>query len=121
MLFCRRSTVDRALTSGPIRAASVEANLDASLNFELQAYGLHIVNTTIDLCSLVAGLLCPLPQYDFVGSATIPLSQAIGGDINLPGIAYWIPNLDASANSAARPVPWLASCALTKCLPEQSA
>lgn len=67
------------------------------LNFDLTAYGIHAINTTIELCSLLGGILCPLPQYDFVGSATIPLPASVGEDIDIPGIGYWIPDLEATA------------------------
>lgn len=78
-------------------AASVGENLNAILNFDLTAYGIHAINTTIELCSLLGGILCPLPQYDFVGSATIPLPASVGEDIDIPGIGYWIPDLEATA------------------------
>ncbi|GAA5992315.1 hypothetical protein JCM10908_000421 [Rhodotorula pacifica] len=80
-----------------ISAASVGDNLNANLNFDLTAYGIHAINTTVELCDLLGGILCPLPQYDFVGSATIPLPESIGRDINIPGIGYWIPDLEATA------------------------
>ncbi|GAA5953151.1 hypothetical protein JCM21900_006122 [Sporobolomyces salmonicolor] len=80
-----------------ISAASVEANLDAILNFELVAYGIHAVNTSINLCEVLSGVLCPLPQYDFVGSATLPLPSSVTGKIKIPGIGYYIPDLEATA------------------------
>ncbi|GAA6063378.1 hypothetical protein JCM10212_000317 [Sporobolomyces blumeae] len=80
-----------------ISAASVEANLDAILNLELVAYGINAVNTTLNLCDLLSGLLCPLPQYHFVGSATIPLPSSVTGNINIPTIGFYIPDLEATA------------------------
>ncbi|GAA5891033.1 hypothetical protein JCM5296_007357 [Sporobolomyces johnsonii] len=80
-----------------ISAASVEANLDAILNFELVAYGIHAVNTSLNLCQLLSGVLCPLPQYDFIGSATLPLPASVTGKIKIPGIGYKIPDLEATA------------------------
>ncbi|GAA5824585.1 hypothetical protein JCM11251_000485 [Rhodosporidiobolus azoricus] len=80
-----------------ISAASVEANLNPILNFELIAYGINAVNTSINLCDLLGGVLCPLPQYDFVGSATIPLPSIVAGKVNIPGIGYVIPDLEATA------------------------
>ncbi|GAA5871275.1 hypothetical protein JCM3774_000898 [Rhodotorula dairenensis] len=80
-----------------ISAASVSENLNANLNFDLTAYGINAINTTVELCSLLGGILCPLPQYDFVGSATIPLPPSVGQDINIPEIGYWIPDLEATA------------------------
>ncbi|KPV77691.1 uncharacterized protein RHOBADRAFT_41687 [Rhodotorula graminis WP1] len=80
-----------------ISAASVDPNLNAKLEFSLDAYGIDAVNTTIDLCSLLGGILCPLPTYDFVGSATLPLPAEVGDSIDIPGIGYWIPDLEATA------------------------
>ncbi|GAA5852847.1 hypothetical protein JCM8547_004704 [Rhodosporidiobolus lusitaniae] len=80
-----------------ISAASVEANLNPILNFELVAYGINAVNTSINLCDLLGGVLCPLPQYDFVGSATIPLPSLVAGKVNIPSAGYWIPDLEATA------------------------
>ncbi|GAA5907949.1 hypothetical protein JCM6882_001536 [Rhodosporidiobolus microsporus] len=80
-----------------ISAASVEANLNPILNFELIAYGINAVNTSINLCDLLGGVLCPLPQYDFVGSATIPLPSIVAGKVDIPGIGYVIPDLEATA------------------------
>ncbi|GAA6012902.1 hypothetical protein JCM11491_006219 [Sporobolomyces phaffii] len=80
-----------------ISAASVEPNLDAKLNLELIAYGINAVNTTLNLCELLSGVLCPLPQYDFVGSATIPLPNSVTDSINIPGIGFYIPDLQATA------------------------
>ncbi|BGP00185.1 hypothetical protein NBRC10513v2_004409 [Rhodotorula toruloides] len=80
-----------------ISAASVESNLNANLQLGLVAYGINAINTTIQLCDILGGVLCPLPQYDFVGSATIPLPTSLAGNIDIPGAAYWIPDLEATA------------------------
>ncbi|GEM07882.1 DUF907 domain protein [Rhodotorula toruloides] len=80
-----------------ISAASVESNLNANLQLGLVAYGINAINTTIPLCDILGGVLCPLPQYDFVGSATIPLPTSLAGTIHIPGAAYWIPDLEATA------------------------
>ncbi|GAA6057551.1 hypothetical protein JCM3770_000251 [Rhodotorula araucariae] len=80
-----------------IAAASVDANLNAKLEFSLVAYGINAVNTTIDLCTLLGGILCPLPTYDFVGSATLPLPAEVGDSIDIPGAGFWIPDLEATA------------------------
>lgn len=62
---------------------------------------MHVLNETIHLCDLVGGILCPLPQYQFIGSATIPLPASIGKDVNIPSVGYWIPNLEATATGKA--------------------
>lgn len=78
-------------------------NLNANLNFDLTAYGINAINTTVELCSLLGGILCPLPQYDFIGSATIPLPPSVGRDIDIPEIGYWIPDLEATATGQSLP------------------
>lgn len=102
-LFSRRKKGGRLLTFVPIdddSAASVEPNLNANLQLGLVAYGIHAINTTIQLCDILGGVLCPLPEYDFVGSATIPLPASLAGNIDIPGAAYWIPDLEATAYGA---------------------
>lgn len=92
---CAASSTKTKLTSTFARPA------DAKLEFSLNAYGIDAVNTTIDLCSLLGGILCPLPTYDFVGSATLPLPAEVGDSIDIPGIGYWIPDLEATATGAS--------------------
>lgn len=92
---CAASSTKTKLTSTLARPA------DAKLEFSLDAYGIDAVNTTIDLCSLLGGILCPLPTYDFVGSATLPLPAEVGDSIDIPGIGYWIPDLEATATGAS--------------------
>ncbi|ORY42131.1 hypothetical protein BCR35DRAFT_311286 [Leucosporidium creatinivorum] len=80
-----------------ISAASVESNLGAVLSLQLEAYGIDAVNTSINLCDELGGLLCPLPVYDFVASATLPLPSLVQNSVNVPGIGYKIPDLEATA------------------------
>lgn len=47
--------------------ASIEPNLNVSASLFLNAYGNTIFNETIELCDLVAGVLCPLPMINFTG------------------------------------------------------
>jgi len=47
--------------------AAVESNLNVSANIYLNAYGMQIVNETVDLCSYFQGVICPLPQVNFTG------------------------------------------------------
>ncbi|EIN11323.1 TRP-domain-containing protein [Punctularia strigosozonata HHB-11173 SS5] len=78
-----------------ISAASVVSNLNVSANLFVNVYGMHPVNVTIDLCSILDGLLCPLPTYNFTGATSIPLPSSVDVASNLPGIAYKIPDLEA--------------------------
>ncbi|KAI5477916.1 hypothetical protein MNV49_005809 [Pseudohyphozyma bogoriensis] len=80
-----------------ISAEQANPNLDASLEFQLEAYGINAVNVSFNLCDELGGVLCPLPTYDFVGSATIPLPSSVTDKIKLPGIAFVIPDLQATA------------------------
>ncbi|EGN99900.1 hypothetical protein SERLA73DRAFT_180185, partial [Serpula lacrymans var. lacrymans S7.3] len=74
-----------------ISAASVEPNVNVTANLVLNVYGMHLVNFTLDLCSLFNGALCPLPQYNFTGSDSLQLPASLGVSGRIPGIAYQIP------------------------------
>ncbi|KAF7321286.1 MFS general substrate transporter [Mycena kentingensis (nom. inval.)] len=80
-----------------ISAASVAKNVSVNANIVLQAYGLGLVNITVDLCDLLGGALCPLPMYHFAGSQTISLPQTLGVSKRIPKIAFQIPDLEAFA------------------------
>ncbi len=43
-------------------ASKAEVEVD-----EFNAYGIDIVNQTVDLCSYFEGVICPLPQVNFTG------------------------------------------------------
>lgn len=62
---------------------------------QLNVYGMHPINLTIDLCSLLHGALCPLPMYNFTGMDSIPLPSSLNVASKIPGIAYKIPDLEA--------------------------
>lgn len=55
---------------------------------------MHPVNITIDLCGILNGALCPLPQYNFTGWDSIPLSTYVDVSGKIPGIAYQVPDLE---------------------------
>ncbi|KAK7461003.1 hypothetical protein VKT23_008930 [Stygiomarasmius scandens] len=78
-----------------IIAASVEANVNVSANLLLNVYGMKPVNLTIDLCNILGGALCPLPQYNFNGSDSLTVPDEFTSHI--PGIAFKIPDLEAFA------------------------
>jgi len=78
-----------------IVANSVQNEVDALINFQLTAYGLNPVNLTVNLCSIGGGVLCPLPAYNFNGTASYFLPDSFLDDI--PEIAFYLPNLEAVA------------------------
>ncbi|KAJ7497191.1 hypothetical protein FB451DRAFT_1210438 [Mycena latifolia] len=80
-----------------ISAASVEANVNVSANILVNVYGITAVNVTIDLCNILAGALCPLPQYNFVGSQAISLPDSLGVSNRIPALAFIVPDLEAYA------------------------
>jgi len=47
--------------------ASVEEDLNVSANIYINAYGMDILNETLNLCDILGGVLCPLPQVNFTG------------------------------------------------------
>ncbi|BEJ11746.1 hypothetical protein CspHIS471_0202060 [Cutaneotrichosporon sp. HIS471] len=75
--------------------ASIQSNLNVSASLYLNAYGLAIFDQEINLCELVSGVLCPLPQVNFTGFGTYPLPDGIQSQI--PALAWTVPNLEAYA------------------------
>ncbi|KAJ7901723.1 TRP-domain-containing protein [Mycena olivaceomarginata] len=80
-----------------IAAQSVDSNVSVSANILVNVYGLTPVNVSIDICSLLSGVLCPLPQFTFNGSQSLALPSKLGVANRLPGIAFAIPDLEAYA------------------------
>ncbi|KZV68553.1 TRP-domain-containing protein [Peniophora sp. CONT] len=80
-----------------ISAASVQTNVSVRANLALDDYGSSPVNVTLDLCSLLDSVLCPLPLYNFVGYDVIPLPDSIDLSSLIPPIAYVIPDFEAVA------------------------
>ncbi|KAJ9114566.1 hypothetical protein QFC20_001440 [Naganishia adeliensis] len=98
-----------------ISAASVEPNLNISANIYAVAYGMQLLNYTVNLCDYLEGVLCPLPQINFTGKSlsmrcteeesnvcsvligfgTLPIPEDVLGDI--PSLAWSVPNLEAYA------------------------
>jgi Transient receptor potential (TRP) ion channel/ML-like domain len=74
-----------------------EPNVNVSANIQLNVYGMHPFNFTIDLCSIFHGALCPLPMYNFSGTDSIPLPSSLGVANKIPKVAYKIPDLEAFA------------------------
>ncbi|BEI81044.1 hypothetical protein CcaverHIS002_0202040 [Cutaneotrichosporon cavernicola] len=75
--------------------ASIQSNLNVSASLYLNAYGMAIFDQEINLCELVSGVLCPLPQVNFTGFGTYPLPDGIQSQI--PALAWTVPNLEAYA------------------------
>lgn len=78
-----------------LSAASVEPNLNISANIYVNAYGMDLLNLTINLCDYLEGILCPLPTINFTGYGTYPLPDEYTSKI--PSIAYGVPDLEAYA------------------------
>jgi hypothetical protein len=74
-----------------------EPNVTATANLFLNVYGMHPLNFTIDLCSILNGALCPLPMYNFTGSENLPLPASLGLDKKIPKAAFHVPDLEAFA------------------------
>ncbi|EPQ57401.1 TRP-domain-containing protein [Gloeophyllum trabeum ATCC 11539] len=79
-----------------VSAASVEKDANVTANLYLNVYGLTW-NFTINLCDVLSGALCPLPQYQLNGSETIQLPSSLDVSSRVPGIAYQVPDLEAFA------------------------
>jgi hypothetical protein len=72
-------------------------NLSVTANVQLNQYGSNPVNLTIDFCEVLGRALCPLPQYNFSGSGSLPLPNSLDVASRVPSIAYRIPDLEAFA------------------------
>ncbi|KAK4057201.1 hypothetical protein OIO90_001696 [Microbotryomycetes sp. JL221] len=88
---------DQQTISFDVDAGQVDPDLRAIIQIELEAYGIVAINTTLNLCDVLLGVLCPLPVYDFVASATLPLPSVVAQDIDIPGIGFIVPDLEAQA------------------------
>jgi hypothetical protein len=51
-----------------------EANLQVEVNLYVNAYGMDLINETINLCDIFSGFICPLPQINFTGESSVVLS-----------------------------------------------
>ncbi|KAH9454991.1 hypothetical protein MJO28_012647 [Puccinia striiformis f. sp. tritici] len=76
-----------------LSAASVTRGLNLGAQLNLNAYGIHALNLSIDLCSVLSGVLCPLPTYNFTGSGqySIPASRIP----SIPALAWSVPDIEA--------------------------
>lgn len=90
--------VSTATCTGPedqAKHAPQLPNVNVTANLFVNVYGMRPFNRTIDLCSLLNGVLCPLPTYNFTGADSLTLPPSLGVSSLLPGIAYKIPDLEA--------------------------
>ncbi|KAJ3881828.1 hypothetical protein F5051DRAFT_396186 [Lentinula edodes] len=78
-----------------ISAESVDSNVNVSASLLVNVFGIEPVNITIDLCGILNGALCPLPEYNFTGSDSISLPDSISGII--PSFIFKIPDLEGYA------------------------
>ncbi|PVF97478.1 hypothetical protein CPB86DRAFT_807244 [Serendipita vermifera] len=85
-----------------LAATNRASDLNATANVILNAYGLTPLNYTFDLCNVLQGQLCPLPEYSVKGSAYIPIPSSV--ELPIPGIAFKIPDLEAVAQVTLRRV-----------------
>ena len=79
MAYCALPNVlvvsDAALTLYPgnetvefqLAAGSVASDVNVTVGVSVNAYGLGVVDFSIDLCTIANGALCPLPTYQFNG------------------------------------------------------
>lgn len=47
----------------------IATDLDVDINLYVTAYGLELINQTINICDLFSGVICPLPQFNFTGES----------------------------------------------------
>src|ERR1700722_1111186 len=74
-----------------------EPNLNVTANLLVNVYGMQPFNFTVNLCTLLNGVLCPLPMYNFTGVDWLPLPSSFAVSKKIPNIAFKIPDLEAFA------------------------
>ncbi|KAJ4468218.1 hypothetical protein J3R30DRAFT_3560231 [Lentinula aciculospora] len=78
-----------------ISAESVDSNVNVSASLLVNVFGIEPLNITIDLCGILNGALCPLPEYNFTGSDSISLPDSFAS--NIPSIVFKVPDLEGYA------------------------
>lgn len=54
--------------------------IDQKQQAEVQRFPYQYINTTVDLCTVLNGALCPLPQYNFDGNFVYVLPSSLWVD-----------------------------------------
>ncbi|PKI83618.1 hypothetical protein MVES1_002597 [Malassezia vespertilionis] len=75
-----------------IVAQSLPNNATLTVFADIYAYGEDFLATSIDLCKIGDGSLCPLPSYNFAGSGVYNIPDEYKE--KLPGIVYKVPSLE---------------------------
>lgn len=89
-LYPQNKTVEFELDAG-----STANDVNVTVAIHVDAYGLGVIDFSLDLCTIAGGILCPLPTYQFNGGGVYPIPQEYIDQI--PSIAYTIPDLEALA------------------------
>ncbi|CAH7686240.1 hypothetical protein PPACK8108_LOCUS20862 [Phakopsora pachyrhizi] len=76
-----------------LSAASVVQGLNLTAQISLNAYGINALNLSVDLCSVLSGVLCPLPTYNFTGSGEYAIPPA--NIPSIPALAWTVPDIEA--------------------------
>lgn len=76
-----------------LSAASIASGLNLEAQLALNAYGRNALNLSIDLCSVLSGVLCPLPTYNFTGSGQYPIPA--NRIPSIPSLAWTVPDIEA--------------------------
>ncbi|WFD36541.1 hypothetical protein MCUN1_003424 [Malassezia cuniculi] len=76
-------------------ATTIPNNLSSTVNVHLYAFGLDVVELSLDLCSIAGSALCPLPTYALGGGGEYTLPQETMDMI--PSIVYTVLDIEAVA------------------------
>lgn len=99
----------------------IATDLNVDVNLYVTAYGLEVLNQTLNICDLFSGVICPLPNFNFTGEYQVSrmrfparvyraLMLAVGygsypfPDLvnDLPALAWTVPDLEAFARLELR-------------------
>lgn len=47
----------------------IATDLNVEINLYVNAYGMDLINETVNICDLFSGIICPLPQFNFTGES----------------------------------------------------
>jgi len=92
-----RPTASFSWLFSPAKSTAQSPHLNVSANVLVNVYGMTPFNLTLDLCEILGGALCPLPEYTFRGTDTLTLPSSLNIASFIPSIAFAIPDLEGFA------------------------
>ncbi|CAH7676276.1 ML-like domain-domain-containing protein [Phakopsora pachyrhizi] len=67
--------------------------LNLTAQISLNTFGINAFNLSVYLCSVLSGVLCPLPRYKFTRSGKYAITPA--NIPSIPALAWTVPDIEA--------------------------